>query len=128
MASEKAVRIEADGVRLYAILSDTTTASAVYEALPLEGKARLFGQSILFDVALKLPHEPIARSAVKPGDIAYWPDGPALGLFFGPTPASTGSDPAAQSPVNVFGRITGDSSRLARVREGGKVKITALGD
>jgi hypothetical protein len=128
MASEKAVRIEADGVRLYAILSDTATASAVYEALPIEGKARLFGQSILLDVALKLPHEPIARAAVKAGDIAYWPDGPALGFFFGPTPASTGPDPAAQSPVNVFGRITGDASRLTRVRDGARVKITALGD
>jgi hypothetical protein len=126
MAAEKAVRIEADGVRLYAILSDTTTAAAVYETLPIEGKARLFGQSILVEVALKLPHEPIARAAVKPGDLAYWPDGPAVGLFFGPTPASQGPDPVAQSPVNVIGRITGDATRLTRVREGGKVKITAL--
>jgi hypothetical protein len=30
--------------------------------------------------------------------------------------------------VNVFGRLTGDATCLTRVREGGKVKITALGD
>jgi len=124
--AEKAVRIEAGGVRLYAILSDTATASAFWEALPLEGKVRLYGQAILVDAKLGVPLEPIARAQVKSGDLAFWPDGPAVGLFFGRTPASTGDDPIAASPVNVFGRITGDSGRLARVVEGAKVKITAL--
>jgi hypothetical protein len=125
---EKAIRIEAGGVRLYAILSDTATASALWDALPLEGKVRLYGHSILVDASLGVALEPIARAAVKAGDLAFWPDGPAIGLYFGKTPASTGDDPAAASPVNVFGRITGDAGRLARVSEGAKVKLTALGD
>jgi len=123
---EKAVRIEAGGVRLYAILSDTATAGAFWEALPLVGKARLYGQAILVDVPLGVALEPIARAQVKAGDLAFWPDGPAVGLFFGRTPASTGDDPIAASPVNVFGRITGDAGRLGRVTDGAKVKITAL--
>lgn len=125
---EKAIRIEAGGVRLYAILSDTATAAALWEALPLEGKVRLYGGSILVDASLGVTLEPIARASVKSGDLAFWPDGPAIGLFFGKTPASTGDDPAAASPVNVFGRITGDAGRLARVTDGAKVKLTALGD
>lgn len=124
--AEKAVRIEAGGVRLYAILSDTATAGAFYEALPLQGTARLYGGAILVNVPLGVALEPIARAQVKAGDLAFWPDGPAVGLFFGKTPASTGDDPVAASPVNVFGRITGDAARLARVPEGAKVKITAL--
>ncbi|HEV8198912.1 MAG TPA: cyclophilin-like fold protein [Candidatus Polarisedimenticolia bacterium] len=125
---EKAIRIEAGGVRLYAILSDTATAVALWEALPLQGTARLYGQSILVNAPLGVPLEPIARASVKAGDLAFWPDGPAVGLYFGKTPASTGDDPAAASPVNVFGRITGDAGRLARVTEGAKVKLTPLGD
>lgn len=124
--AEKAVRIEAGGVRLYAILSDTATAAAFWEALPLQGTAKLYGQAILVDAPLGVGPEPIARAQVKAGDLAFWPDGPAVGLFFGRTPASTGDDPVAASPVNVFGRITGDAARLARVTEGAKVKITAL--
>jgi hypothetical protein len=124
--AEKAVRIEAGGVRLYAILSDTATAGAFYEALPLEGKAKTYGQAILVDVSLGVALEPIARAHVKAGDLAFSPDGQAVGLFFGRTPASTGDDPIAASPVNVFGRITGDAARLGRVTEGAKVKITAL--
>ena len=124
--AEKAVRIEAGGVRLYAILSDTATAGAFWEVLPLQGTAKLYGSALLVSVPLGVALEPIARAQVKAGDLAFWPDGPAVGLFFGKTPASTGDDPVAASPVNVFGRITGDAARLARVTEGAKVKITAL--
>ena len=126
MATERAIRIEAGGVRLYAVLAATPTAGAVWEALPLEGLARLWGEEVYFDVALRLAPEPDARLRVAPGEIGYWPGGPAIALFFGRTPASTGDDPVAASPVNVFARITGDAARLGRVREGSKVRLTRL--
>ena len=109
MATERAIRIEADGLRLYAVLAANPTADAVWEALPLEGLARLWGEEVYFDVALRLG-----------------PGGPAIALFLGRTPASTGDDPVAASPVNVFARITGDAARLNRVRQGSKVRLTRL--
>lgn len=123
---ERAIRIEADGVRVYAVLGPTPTADAVWEALPLEGKVQRWGEEIYFGVALKLPPEQDARADVAVGEIAYWPEGPAIALFFGPTPASTGAAPVAASPVNVFGRISGDATRLARVRGGGRVRLTRI--
>jgi hypothetical protein len=126
VASERAIRIEADGVRLYAVLASTPTADAVWNALPLGGAASLWGEEVYFDVAVRLPLEPEARTEVAVGEIGYWPQGPALALFFGRTPASRDSAPVAASPVNVFGRITGDATRLARVRAGGKVRLTRL--
>ena len=126
MAGERAIRIEADGVRLYAVLAATPTAGAVWEALPLEGHVRLWGEEVYFDVALRLPLEPDARLQVAPGDIGFWPAGPAIALFFGRTPASAGSNPVAASPVNVFARITGDAARLGRVREGSRIRLTRL--
>ncbi len=126
MGSERAIRIEVDGVRLYAILAATPTAGAVWEAMPMQGRANLWGEEVYFKVPLALPLEPEARAEVAVGDLGYWPDGPAIALFFGPTPASQGSVPVAASAVNVFGRITGDATRLARVREGGRVRLTRL--
>jgi hypothetical protein len=126
MAAERAIRIEADGVRLYAVLGSTPTADAVWEALPLEGRAERWGDEVYFNVPLDLPLEKEARAAVTIGEIGFWPQGHAIALFFGPTPASTGPDPAAASPVNVFGRITGDAARLARVPQGAKVTLTRL--
>jgi hypothetical protein len=126
MPSERAIRIEADGVRLYAILAATPTAEAVWEALPIDGEARLWGEEVYFSVPLRVSPEKEARAEVKAGEIGYWPEGPAIALFFGRTPMSRGLDPVAASPVNVFGRITGDSGRLGRVREGGRVRLTRL--
>ena len=126
MASERAIRIEAEGVRLYAVLASTPTADAVWNALPLGGAARLWGEEVYLDVNLKLPLEAGARAEVAVGEIGYWPQGPAIALFFGRTPASRDTAPVAASPVNVFGRITGDATRLARVRAGGKVRLTRL--
>lgn len=126
MASERAIRIEADGVRVYAILAATPTADAVWDALPLLGSAQRWGEEVYFEVSLKLPLEMRARAETAVGEIGYWPQGPAIALFFGPTPASTGPAPVAASPVNVFGRVTGDATRLSRVRAGGKVKLTRL--
>jgi uncharacterized protein len=126
MASERAIRIEADGVRVYAVLASTPTADAIWHALPIDGAARLWGEEIYFDIPLKLPLEAAARAEVAVGEIGYWPQGPAIAVFFGRTPASRDTAPVAASPVNVFGRITGDATRLARVRAGGKVRLTRL--
>lgn len=126
MGSERALRIEADGVRLYAVLATGPTADAVWEALPLSGKAEVWGEEVYFHVPLRIPGDAGARREVRAGEVAYWPGGPAIALFFGKTPASTGDDPVAASPVSVFARITGDARRLARVRPGGTVQLTPI--
>ncbi len=126
MPPERAIRIEADGVRVYAVLATTPTAQAVWDALPLEGKAQRWGEEIYFDARLDVSLEKEARAQVRVGDIGFWPGGPAIAIFFGPTPASRGAEPVAASPVNVFGRITGDASRLGRVREGARVRLSRL--
>jgi hypothetical protein len=126
VASERAIRIEADDVRLYAVLDSTPTADAVWDALPLLGAAQFWGEEVYFEVPLRLSLEAEARAEVAIGEIGYWPQGSAIALFFGPTPASRGTSPVAASPVNVFGRITGDATRLARVRPGGRVRLTRI--
>lgn len=126
MAAERAIRIEADGVRVYAVLDGGPTADAVWEALPMKGTAQRWGEEIYFESGLDLALEKRARVEVAVGEIGYWPEGKAIALFFGPTPASKGTDPAAASPVNVFGRITGDATRLTRVRAGSALKLTRL--
>lgn len=126
MASERAIRIEADGVRVYAILGAGPTADAVWDALPLKGTAQRWGEEVYFEVPLDLPLEKGARVEAAVGEMGYWPEGRAIALFFGPTPASTGTAPMAASPVNVFGRITGDATRLTRVRPGSALRLTRL--
>jgi hypothetical protein len=58
------------------------------------------------------------------GDLGYWPPGTAFCIFFGPTPMSSGDEIRPASPVNVLGKVDGDSTVFKSVRAGAKVTIT----
>jgi hypothetical protein len=118
------IRISIGNVSVEAELLDTPTAGKILEALPLESAANVWGDEIYFDIPLSLDPEPDARADVAVGDLAYWPAGPAFCIFFGPTPVSTGDQPRAYSPVNVFGRVIGDAELFKGVSGGARVKVT----
>jgi hypothetical protein len=52
-----------------------------------------------------MANEENARREVDYLDVAYWPEGNALCLFYGPTPVSRDGQILAYSPVNLVGRI-----------------------
>ncbi|MFO7926132.1 MAG: cyclophilin-like family protein [Halobacteriota archaeon] len=77
------------------------TRAAVAESLPIGGNATRWGEELYVMSGVDVPAES-TRSNVEPGALAYWPQGNAICLFWGPTPASAGEKPRAASPVNVF--------------------------
>ena len=99
------------------------TAKAVIDALPIRGLGSRWGDEIYFSIGVSVQSEN-AKDVVEVGDVAYWPPGQALCIFFGPTPASRGQEPRAASPVNVFGKVLNDPSVFRKVRSGEEVVIT----
>lgn len=97
------------------------TVRAVLKALPIDSTVETWGHEIYFVTPIKAKQEK-ARVDVSVGDIAYWPPGQAICLFFGPTPASRSSEPRAASPVNVIGRLV-DLKIVKMVKTSCKVKI-----
>ena len=122
----KTILITTGKVSLPAKLSDTPTAQAIWEALPIEGSANTWGDEIYFDIPVTAAQEPDARTEVEVGELGYWPIGSAFCIFYGPTPASTGDQPVAASPVNVFGHVSGDATEFRKVSRGTKVTISCL--
>jgi len=53
--------------------------------------------------------------------LAYWLPDNALCIFFGPTPASTGNEPRAASPVNPAGMLRGDVVALGKLGPSAKM-------
>ena len=98
------------------------TVRAILDALPIEGQANTWGDEIYFGIPVEL-EEDDAQAVVELGDLGYWPPGNALCIFFGPTPASTGSEIRPASPVNVWGRIVGDAKAFKGVPSGTKVVV-----
>ena len=108
-------------------LANTPTAHKLWDALPIEGKANIWGEEIYFEIPVSAPQEADARQDVEVGTIAYWPVGSAFCIFFGPTPVSRGQQPRAYSPVNLLGKIEGDLSGLRSVEQGTAVKLQQAG-
>ena len=120
------INISVGKVSTEAELLDTPTATRIIDALPIEGSVNVWGDEIYFDVPLSLEQEPDASADVAVGDLAYWPAGRAFCIFFGPTPVSTGDQPRAYSPVNVFGHILGDAGQFKGVSNGAPINVTKI--
>lgn len=101
--------------------SNPRTREAIADALPITGEATRWGDELYFETGIDVPAEDAER-VVPEGAIAYWPQGNALCLFWGPTPASQGDEPRAASPVNVVATID-DPEALERVDGGATVRI-----
>jgi hypothetical protein len=100
-----------------------STAQALVAALPAESSVSTWGEEIYFEMPLTHDAEE-ARAEVEVGDVAWWPAGSCLCLFFGPTPASTGDAPVAASPVNVIGRVVGDPGVLNGAMDGERIVVS----
>jgi len=119
------IMIEVENISMEAELLDTPTALKIADALPLEGSVNVWGDEIYFDIPLSIDQEPGASQDVEVGDLGYWPAGPAFCISFGPTPVSSGDQPRAYSPVNVFGRVLSDPLLFKSVASGAIIKISA---
>ncbi len=76
-----------------------------------------------FDTGVSVSRETDTRQVVEPGTVAFWTDGDALALPYGPTPISRGEECRLASPCNVLGRLNGDPRLLATVRDGDPVRV-----
>jgi hypothetical protein len=121
------IRFDFGTLTLDAELLDTPTAKAIAAALPLKSSVLTWGQEVYFEVEVKVTREKGARAIVTPGEIAYWPEGPAIAIGFGRTPISQGDETRLASPCNIFARALGDVKSLAAVKAGTKVSLTKLG-
>jgi uncharacterized protein len=81
------------------------TFQAIIENLPVEINITKWGDELYTDRTQISANEENAKREVDYLDVAYWPEGNALCLFYGPTPISKDGQILAYSPVNIVGRI-----------------------
>ena len=117
--------IKAGSVAAEAELFENATAEAICKALPFNSTVNTWGEEIYFSIPVTAKPEN-GREIVNAGEVAYWPPGKALCIFFGPTPISKGDEIRAASEVNVFGKITGDAKVFSAINDGEKITVARL--
>jgi uncharacterized protein len=111
---------------LVVALNDGAAAAQLAAALPLEVTMSRWGEGEYYGTL----SAPIASSEKRKvvfeiGEAALWPDGNAFCLFFGPTPASHGTEPRMASPGIALGRVVSGVSALESLGASIRVSLRA---
>lgn len=122
----KRIKIDASGHSIDAELSDSAAARAIASSLPLTAEMSRWGDEYYGSVEIDIAPDATAREIMEIGDIAYWPPGKAVCIFFGRTPASTDARPKAASPVLPIGRVTAGLDRLPSLGKHATMKFQAV--
>jgi hypothetical protein len=109
--------------QIQAMLNDSPTSKALLDILPIEGSAQIWGEEIYFSTDVDIKEDEWAKETVELGDIAFWPPGKAVCLFFGPTPISGSGEIRPASSTNIMGKLLGDLEILKSVNSGSLIKV-----
>ncbi|MGV7225738.1 MAG: cyclophilin-like fold protein [Nitrosopumilus sp.] len=81
------------------------TVRELIEKLPFTVNLNVWGDEIYTSKSPVSQPEENAKSPVELNDVAFWPSGKAICLFYGPTPIGKPGEITPASPVNVIGKI-----------------------
>lgn len=120
---DNTILIKTGNIVIKGPIKKTPLADKVYRALPFTARAITWGKEIYFEIPVSSGIDEAVKEVNK-GDIAYWPEGRCLCLFFGPTPISKGETPIPASAVEVIGNILSDYAELETVSSGETITVT----
>ncbi len=102
-------------------LDDTNSPKTVndfIEKLPFTVDLNVWGDEIYTSESPITQPEENAKSPVQLNDVAYWPSGKAICLFYGSTPIGNPGEITPASPVNVLGKIISPDKSLLNNADG----------
>ncbi len=117
------IKMTFDNLAIRAELFDTPTADAIWSALPFESKAQIWGQEVYFTTPVTVQLEQDAKDVVELGELAFWVDGSAIAIGFGPTPISRGNEIRLVEPTNIWGKALDDVKQLAPIQAGAPIRV-----
>jgi hypothetical protein len=122
------VQIACGDFQIRARLRDTPTARAIIQALPLESTAQTWGDEVYFGVPGSSQPEADVKNVVESGEIAFWVQGKAIAIGFGPTPISREQEIRLAAPCNVWADALDDVTQLKDASSGDAVRLSLVSE
>ena len=94
------------------------TVESFLDNLPFTLELNVWGDEIYTSSSPINISEENSKSQVSLNEVAYWPTGKAICLFYGPTPISKKDEITPASPVNVIGKIIDPDKSVLNSAEG----------
>ncbi|MDR3783240.1 MAG: cyclophilin-like family protein [Candidatus Nitrosotalea sp.] len=111
----KSLEIELD----YSLAPNTV--KAILDNLPISVTVHVWGEELYTDPIPVIVIAENSKPLVGLLDVAYWPPGQAICLFFGPTPIGNKGEIKPYSPVNVIGKIISKDIKIPINLDGKKI-------
>jgi len=121
------IEIRINEHRIQVNLLNTTTANAIFSALPFESSAQTWGDEVYFSTPVSQQTlDDDAKDVVQLGEIAYWVEGDCIAIGFGPTPISHANEIRLAARTNIWAHTEYDLTNLKNVRSGDTITVTAI--
>ena len=120
------VHVDIDSSKIILELDDSNSPKTVnefVEKLPFTVDLNVWGDEIYSSQSPINQPEENAKSPVELNDVAYWPTGKAICLFYGPTPIGKPGEITPASPVNVIGKIISPDKSILGIADGTKASF-----
>ena len=115
------VQLEIDDSKINLEIDDKfspNTVDSFLKSLPFDVDLNVWGEEIYSSSSPVKVSEENAQSPVALNDVAYWPTGKAICLFYGPTPLGKPGEIIPASPVNVIGKIISPDKSVLDIADG----------
>ena len=117
------IHVDIDSSKIILELDDVDSPNTVnefVEKLPFTVDLNVWGDEIYSSKSPITQPEENAKSPVELNDVAYWPTGKAICLFYGPTPIGEPGEITPASPVNIIGKIISPDKSILEMADGAK--------
>ena len=112
LSNEREIILELD------VENSPKTVLEFIEKLPFSVDLNVWGDEIYTSESPISQPEENAKTPVQLNDVAYWPTGKAICLFFGPTPIGNPGEITPASPVNILGKIISPDKTILNDADG----------
>jgi uncharacterized protein len=131
---DKLIKVTSDDMTFVCQLNNTRTAKALYKLAsgypPIRETGKVLGKELYFLIPLRAWFRFVPdfkkTATVQLGDVAYWPRGGYLTIYFGQLPGNPPGKIMPHAPVVVIGKVVKGFEQFELFKEYSMVEVSAI--